>query len=521
MDTLLNKFSAKVNNIITGFDRIVFKGIVRPIVYAAGMTSFLMARGIKNKDFKDYAVAQSQAIVRSAEEYSKREHGSGIEYIPSLNTRKEALAHERQEEKGITEGLIGIWSCVESCNTFRSTFDPEQTYPLLKPERSKCKHLYYYFDDPVYGFMSARLQTWAPYEIQIALNGREWLRRSLDAAGCDYVVCGNKFLYIDDYGLAQEFLDAQIETCFEDVLNGFLPSVFPAMPDVLGNGLSYYWTLWQSEIAKDYIFNDEAALGELMDDLQLHALITGKGGRILKYFGSPIRPDGQPYQNTYPEIFSIVKNWFDGLRVRHWNGKNSVKVYNEHTVLRFEMTMNDPTKFKIYRHAENQDKSEPKKLRPMRKGIADTAARAEISKQIIDRFTEHMAAVEQKERLGEALSPVTSPIISQNKRTRSIDAFGKDKDLLSAIADPAFDVHAITNKKLQATLRDTGWGKGLNGKQLSGKITRHLRLLREHGLIKKLPNQRKYTLTDKGRKLTAAVEAASAASVNDLLKLAA
>ena len=158
---------------------------------------------------------------------------------------------------------------------------------------------------------------------------------------------------------------------------------------------------------------------------------------------------------------------------------------------------------------------------PMRKGISDTAARAEISKQVIDRFTEHMAAVEQKERLGEVLSSVTSPIIDHNKRTRSIDVFGKDKDLLCAIADPAFDVHAITNKKLQATLRDTGWGKGMNGKQLSGKITRHLRLLREHGLIKKLPNQRKYTLTDKGRKLTAAVEAASAASVNDLLKLAA
>jgi DNA-binding MarR family transcriptional regulator len=61
----------------------------------------------------------------------------------------------------------------------------------------------------------------------------------------------------------------------------------------------------------------------------------------------------------------------------------------------------------------------------------------------------------------------------------------------------------------------------MSGKRLSARITRHLRLLREHGLIKKLPNQRKYMLTDKGRKLTAALEAASATSVNDLLKLAA
>ena len=45
-----------------------------------------------------------------------------------------------------------------------------------------------------------------PYEIQIALNSREWLRRSLDAAGCSYIVNGNKFLHIDDYDLAQRIL---------------------------------------------------------------------------------------------------------------------------------------------------------------------------------------------------------------------------------------------------------------------------------------------------------------------------
>jgi len=190
-------------------------------------------------------------------------------------------------------------------------------------------------------------------------------------------------------------------------------------------------------------------------------------------------------------------------------------------VFRFEMTMNNPTMFNIYRHAENQDKSEEKRLMPMRKGISDTAARVEISKQVINRFTEHMSAVEDKSRLGEMLSLVAAPIVKQDKSFRAIDVFGKDKDLLLAIADPAFDVRAITNKKLQAALCGTTWANGMTGKKLSSRITRHLRLLREHGLIKKLPNQRKYMLTDKGRKLTVAIEAASAASVYDLLKLAA
>ena len=164
MDTLLHRFGDKIKGVIEGFDRVMFKGIIRPIMHAAGMESFLVARKVLNKDFKSYAMAQSQAIVQSAEDIAQKEYGGKVLYIPSLNERKEALAHNRQEETGIKEGLIGIWSCVESCHTFRSTFDPAKAYPSLRREQSKCKHLYFYFDNPVYGFMSVRLQTWAPYE---------------------------------------------------------------------------------------------------------------------------------------------------------------------------------------------------------------------------------------------------------------------------------------------------------------------------------------------------------------------
>jgi len=521
MDTLLNRFITKVKGVITGFDRIVFKGMLRPIMYADGMQYFLQSHDVLNKDFKAYAVRQSKAIVESAEEISKRLCGQGTEYISSSNERKEALAHKRQTETGIKEGLIGVWSCVESCNTFRSVFNPANKYPILRSEQSRCKHLYFYFDDPVYGFMSVRLQTWAPYEVQIALNGREWLKRSLDANLCGYGLSGNKFLHIDDYVLAQELLNGQLTADFEALLNGFLPSVFPLAHEILGNGMDYYWTLWQSEVAKDYIFESVGALKPLMDNFLRYSLINGTGERILKYFGAPAKANGQPRSNSNPEIMSRANLWYDGLRVRHWNGKNSVKFYNEHNVLRFETTMNDPAKYKIYRHAENQDKSEDKKLMPMRKGIADISVRAEVSKRIVDRFTEHMSAVEDKTRLGELLSGVSKPKTVKGKKVRAIEAFGKDQQLLRAISDPAFDVAGITNKQLRLKLKDTTWAKGMNDKQLSNRITRHLSLLRDHGLIKKLPNQSKYILTDNGRLFSSAVAAALGASVTDLLQFAA
>jgi hypothetical protein len=521
MDTLSSKFSTLVKGVISGFDRIVFKGMIRPLMYSAGMESFLRFRKVLNKDFKNYAITHSRAIIESAEEIAQSQCAGEITHIRSSNERKEALAHKRQEETGVNEGLIGIWSCVESCNTYRSVFNPEQKHPTLRGEWSKCKHLYYYFDDPTYGFMNVRLQTWAPYEIQIALNGREWLRRSLDKAGCGYVLDRNKFFHIDDYELAQRILDEQAKVDFGPVLNGFLPSVFPRMSETLGEGLSYYWMLWQSEVAKDYIFSDSASLSALMDGFQRHALITGNGERILKYFGSPVKAKGQPHHYANPEISTRTNLWYDGLRVRHWQNGNSVKFYNEHNVLRFEMTMNDPTRFKIHRHAENQKKTEPKKTMKMRKGVADISARAKISKDIVDRFSEHMSAAEEKTKLEEILISVSAPLYRKGKRIRAVDLFGKDLEFLRAISDPAFTVSGITNKELQKKLIGTAWSKKMTGKPLTGRVSRHLALLREHGLIRKLPNQRRYALTDKGRKTTAALNAALSASVNDLLKIAA
>jgi len=70
-------------------------------------------------------------------------------------------------------------------------------------------------------------------------------------------------------------------------------------------------------------------------------------------------------------------------------------------------------------------------------------------------------------------------------------------------------------------LGGTPWANSKKDKALSARISRHLRLLRDHGVIRKLPNQRKYQLTDKGLRLTSAVNALLGASTQKLLGIAA
>ena len=95
------------------------------------------------------------------------------------------------------------------------------------------------------------------------------------------------------------------------------------------------------------------------------------------------------------------------------------------------------------------------------------------------------------------------------------------RDFLELISDPAFRVSGLTNKMLRQQLSDTRFGSDRTDKQLSAKISRHLRLLREHGIIRKLPRQHRYQLTLKGVKLTNMLNAFLAASTEKLMKMAA
>ena len=520
MDTLLHRFGDKIKGVLEGFDRIVFKGRLPQICRAAGMAAYLYHRGVLNKDYKDWVSNTSVAIIRDAAEYSLSQCGTGIEYLSSCHIRKESLAHEQQKKSGVTSGLIGTYSCLESCNTFKAVYDKAAGFPQIQPTPSRCKHLYFYFDHEDYGFMSVRLQTWAPYEVQIAMNGREWLKRLLDREGIPYILEGNKFLDVEDYEAAQRLLASQLDTRWVETLSGFMPAVFPSMRNLLGDEMSYTWTLWQSEWAKDYIFHDPTVLAEQMKHMLRHAFITGTSDRVLRYMGHPVQKNGQPHPAANPELMSRVALWQDGARIRHWVDKNSLKFYNEQNVLRFEFTMNNPSRFRIHRTVEGSGR-DAKKFLPMRKGIADINVRTQICSARIKNLTEQVATLEEDISVEDLISKVTHPVNSDGKRYRGLDVTGKDLMLLRAVADPKYNVDAITNKHLQGVLSGKAWANGLEGRKLSGRISRHLRLLREHGLIKKLPNQHRYMLTAKGRLLTTALNQMLGVLLSDLSRIAA
>ena len=99
----------------------------------------------------------------------------------------------------------------------------------------------------------------------------------------------------------------------------------------------------------------------------------------------------------------------------------------------------------------------------------------------------------------ELIDEITRHRTQSGRRYRALDPTGKDREFLQLNGDPAFRISGLTNKMLRQLLIDTGVRSGRTDKQLSAKISRHLRLLRVHGIIRKLPKQNKYQLTLKGK----------------------
>jgi hypothetical protein len=104
-------------------------------------------------------------------------------------------------------------------------------------------------------------------------------------------------------------------------------------------------------------------------------------------------------------VTSDLKRRQEGVRIKHRYHGDSVKLYDkaytpEGSVLRAELTMDDPEDFKVYRRPEG-DQDAPLAWLRMRKGIADLHRRAEVSQRANDRYLDALASVDDSTSLRE------------------------------------------------------------------------------------------------------------------------
>jgi hypothetical protein len=185
-------------------------------------------------------------------------------------------------------------------------------------------------------------------------------------------------------------------------------------------------------------------------------------------------------------------------------------------VLRVETTVNQPCEFKVYRGTEAEP--DKKQWRNLRKGVADLHRRAQVSQASNDRYLEAMGAVEQTSSMGETLRPLCRPVTWQGHRARALRPFDTDDmKLLEVVSRGEFAINGFRNRDLRERLLGPNDPKDAQGQRRhSGQVTRKLRLLRAHGLIRKVPKTHRYLLTENGRNTITLLLTAREASVEQL-----
>jgi hypothetical protein len=510
----IQRHQADVIGVLHGWDRLRFQGTLRSLYYPSVMEYYLQRAGVLWKDFKSFATGLTDRVRQSAAALAQRCHRPMI-YLPSSRTNKEQIALEVRERQQVRSGLVAVLSCVEPCRTWFARGNRATQKLELKLQWGKCVHLYFYLIHEQVGWLSVRLQTWFPFLMQVCINGREWLARQMDAAGLAYRREDNCFSWVADVTRAQSLLDQQHRTDWPKLMSPLVGLCHPLHAEITRPiQRDYYWTVAESEYASDVMFRHRAALQRIYPALIHHAVMSFGSEQVLRFMG---RPRGA---HASDQVQTDRRRGPDGVRVKHWLNKNSLKAYDKGSVLRDEATINEPKDFRVWRGPENNPAGK-NKWRILRRSVADLHRRAQVSRAATDRYLTALAAVHVSTPLAQEAATVCQPVRREGRRHRALNPFGQaDAQLLAIINRGEFALNGFRNRDVRAKLYEATDDIKLLRRQTAA-VGRRLLLLRAHGLVKKVSRTHRYVVTAKGRRIITALLAARQASTEQLTAFAA
>jgi len=519
MDKFISRFTDKIMGVLSGFDRLVFRGHLLPLMRDGGIHAFLNYAGVRLLDFKNFVLKTSDAIKQAATAEAEAA-GRPICYLESSRPSKEDLAREILAERPVDEGLICLFKTVEPCMSFEYHRSPNKSERGLKLRTRKCLHIYKYFVHPVFGFMSARLQTWFPFTIQVCLNGREWLATELASKREIFLREDNCITWFAPaQRQVQRLCDGQLKTEWTRALTQIARRLNPLHQRIFEPWpMDYYWSAYQTEWATDILFDDPRALAAVYPSLVQYAMHHLQSPDVMRFLGRKI------LANFKGELVTSFKDRPEGVRVKHFVAGNSIKMYDKAaSVLRIETTIGNVTPFKVYRPADDERPERKLAWRPLRKGIADLHRRAQVSQHANDSYLGALAAASNDTKVANLFDEASRPGSYRGRRVRGLRIGDKnDVALLQAISRGDWATAGFRNRDLRPLLYPgTRLASAETARKLSARTGRQLRLLRAHGIINKVPKSHRYRLTDKGQLLTAALFAAREATVEKLIGKAA
>ena len=375
---IIEKYDNKIKGILSGFDRIVINGYSRQLNNCRQFLYYMIQNDCNLVDFHKFAEEHTNSLCDHIENLVSLQNRPR-EFVMSSNVSKDEIARKLFQEFPVEEGLVCCISSMEVCNTM--TVKGNKKTKLLEVTRrhTKCKYYYLYMIDKDFGWMYLKIQTWFPFNVQIYLNGREYICKQLEKEGIQYERYNNSLIDIENIERAQEISDhlqnMDLTRKFDGLVSQY-NNLLPKFEKHLGHG--YFWTVFECEYATDIMFQTREDLANIFPSLVEKAFFTFKCDDIMSFFGRKLDPKFQG------EVVSDARKRYQGFRIKHKMKSNQVKMYDKYSCLRIETTINDPYEFKILKETEkiidHQVITSEKHWVPMGKSVANLYRYAEVSK---------------------------------------------------------------------------------------------------------------------------------------------
>jgi hypothetical protein len=260
-------------------------------------------------------------------------------------------------------------------------------------------------------------------------------------------------------------------------------------PIITALNLTYHWSIMQAEYATDLVFKNRDALQAFYPLLLESLTHVVKPADIATFLGRKLHGN---YQGELGNRFN--KRWL-GTRIKHQMGPVSIKMYDKfHLALRIETIVNNVTFFKHYRQVQHRDGSTSMRWAPMKKTIHSLPALRELLSAANGRYLKFISAIATPHVGVEKLHKLAETKTENQHRHKGFNLFSEEHTcLFRTLLQGEFFISGFTNKQLHAYLSNNS----------ASQVTRLLKRLRVHGVIKKVGRRYKYYLTDFGRQAAA------------------
>ena len=404
-------------------------------------------------------------------------HGIPVVQLRKGQRKDEVAAEHRARWEG-GEGVLFLGKTQEKVNVFRTekrTAPNGKKYAWIVKSSVPVNQLYFYCIDEDFGPFFLKFCSYFPYNAKLCINGHEYVKRQLAKQGIAFEPLDNGVLSCADPKRLQEICDSLSAAKINALLRKWLAKLpHPYTAADRQAGYRYHVSILQAEFSLTQVLDRPQTGRIFFEQVIRENLDIGRPDQVQLIFERRVRRDTPSRFRTRVLTDGVIPS----LHVDYKSTK--IKQYHkEGRALRTETTINNPYDFKI------------------NKGLNNLPALREIGFQANRRLL-HVQRLSHDCLIGEEVfRRVNDPVLVNGQRASALRfADPLVQALFSALLVFRLLPRGFSNREL----RDH-WAP-LMGKApqsiTPGQMTYHLRRLRLHGLIARVPKSHRYRITPSG-----------------------